>query len=66
MPSREKVQKFSNVPRRRLPGSHYFATRLPARLHKAAKLHAISLDVPLGTVLIEALEEYLVARRKLP
>jgi hypothetical protein len=55
---------FRSPARARRRAGHYTVTRVPERLHKALKLYAISVDRSLGAVVIEALEEYLAARRE--
>jgi predicted HicB family RNase H-like nuclease len=60
------VRKLSLDPGPRLPAGQYFATRVPQRLHRALKLYAVGAGRSLGAVVVEALEEYLAARRGLP
>jgi hypothetical protein len=63
---RVRKRKLSLNPGPRLLAGQCGAAKIPQRLHRALKLYAIGVGRPLGAVVVEALEEYLAARREVP
>jgi predicted HicB family RNase H-like nuclease len=52
---------------KRTPGDLVqLATRIPQRLHRAARLRAVEEERPLGTLVAEALTEHLARCRRQP